>query len=126
MVTTKRDAEELAVSEMNRQSSFLNCFGTKVVLYSGTATLIGMCGIPAIFSWIGFGSVGVSAGSWAAWWQATHFAPSIFGLVQSATATGAASALVTKIGVGSAVMKAYYDAQMKKESNQIPPSKQDD
>jgi hypothetical protein len=116
MEPTKQDNHELTMSEMNQQSSFWSRFGKKAVIYSGVTALVGMYGIPAVFGWIGFSSIGVTAGSLAAWWQATHFAPSIFALMQSATATGTAGALVTKVGVGSAVMKAYYDAKMKNQN----------
>lgn len=126
METTKNDSQELTVSDVNSQSSFLNHFGKKFALYAGATALVGMFGVPAVFSWIGFGSVGVTAGSWAAWWQATHFAPGIFSLVQSATATGAVSALATKVGVGGAVIKAYYDARMKNQNNQASPSSQEE
>lgn len=118
METTNKESQEVAGSEISPQSSFLRRFGTKVVVYSGAAAIVGMCGIPALFSWIGFGSIGVTTGSWAAWWQASHFVPGIFGILQSATTTGAASALFTKVGVGGAVMKAYYEAKMKSQNDQ--------
>jgi hypothetical protein len=116
MEPTKQDNQELVISETNQQSSFWSRFGKRAVIYSGATALVGMCGIPVVFSWIGFSSIGVATGSWAAWWQATHFAPSIFALMQSVTATGTASAFITKVGVGSALAKAYYDAKMKNQN----------
>ncbi|CAF4652356.1 unnamed protein product [Rotaria sp. Silwood1] len=103
----------------NQQHSFLFRFGTRTLVYTGVAGVVGMFGIPAAFSWIGFSSIGVTAGSWAAWWQATHFVPGIFGIMQSVTATGAVGVLFTKVGMGAGVIKAYMDAKNNQTETKI-------
>jgi len=125
METTKQDTKNMAVSnnneligDNNQPSSFLRRFGIKAAVYTGATALVGLYGVPVVFSWIGFSSIGVTAGSYAAWWQSIHFVPGMFGFMQSVTATGAAGAFVTKVGVGGALMKAYIDARANKSEKE--------
>ncbi|CAF3642929.1 unnamed protein product, partial [Rotaria sp. Silwood2] len=60
---TKDDATVSNNNELvdtnNQQHSFLMRFGTRALVYTGIAGVVGMFGIPAAFSFIGFSSIGV-------------------------------------------------------------------
>ncbi|CAF1151208.1 unnamed protein product [Rotaria sordida] len=126
METIKQDTKDVTVGNNNelintnnQQNSFALRFVKRASVYTGVICVVGMFGVPTALSWIGFTSMGVTVGSWAAWWQATHFVPGIFSLMQSVTATGAVGALFIKVGIGAALTKAFIDAS--KTSNETKP-----
>ena len=108
---TPNNSNEFISNNNQQEHCFLRRFGTKTLVYGGATALVGLYGVPAVFGWIGFSSIGVTAGSWAAWWQSTHVIPGIFAFMQSTTATGGARLLITKFGLGASMMKAFADAR---------------
>jgi hypothetical protein len=96
----------------NQQISPLRRHGPTLIGYGSIAALAGLYGVPTVLGWVGFKATGVAVGSWAAWWQSTQVAPTVFATIQSASVTGAASALVTKIGLATVAGKAYIDAKI--------------
>ncbi len=111
METSKQSTEELNASDTEHQHSFLRRLATKTALYCGGAVLVGSYAVPAMFSFIGFTSTGVTMGSLAASWQATHSLSGFFGLIQSASATNALGAAITNVGIGVGLVGAYQAAR---------------
>ena len=79
-----------------------------MIVYNSLAALAGCYGLPLLFGLIGFSSADIATGLVAAWWQSTHFLPSIFSLVQSATA---ATKTITTFVLGDALLKAVLDTK---------------
>jgi hypothetical protein len=111
METSKQDIEELPVSDRDHRHSFLRRFARNAALYCGGAVLVGSYAVPAVVGLTGFASTGITLGSLAASWQATHFLPNVFGLMQSLSATNALGAVITKFGIGIGLMGAYQGAK---------------
>jgi hypothetical protein len=85
--------------------------------YAATATAVGVYGVPALLAYMGFTATGITAGSWAAWYQATYGVGTAFSWLQSVSMTGVAASAVTKIGVGAAALKSYlFSDDCKKKS----------
>lgn len=76
--------------------------------YAATAAAVGAVGVPALLASMGFTATGITAGSWAAWYQATYRIGTIFSWFQSVSMTGVAAAAVTQVGVAAAAVKSYF------------------
>ncbi|WAR17938.1 hypothetical protein MAR_032532 [Mya arenaria] len=71
---------------------------------SVTAGVAALVGFPAALSALGFGSAGVTAGSFAAWFQGPYVAAgSFFSLAQSAGAAGLAFGTKAALFLGGAI-----------------------
>ncbi len=80
----------------------------QIVGYGGVAVAAGTYGVPFVLAKLGFTATGIIGGSIAAWWQSTGIASSVFSAVQSASMTGAAAGMMTKIGVTAAAVNSYF------------------
>ena len=76
--------------------------------YAATAMAVGSLGVPALLTSMGFGTIGIIPGSWAAWYQATYGIGTVFSWFQSVSMTGTVAAAVTKVGVGLAFAKSFF------------------
>ena len=90
----------------------------KFLGYGGLAVAVGMYGIPFVLAELGFSTVGVVGGSFAAWWQSVGVAPTLFSAVQSTSMTGGAAALVTKLGVTASAAKSYFSSCVTTQSSE--------
>jgi hypothetical protein len=97
------------------------CVADKVLKflgYGGLAAATSTYGIPFVLGKLGFSTVGIAGGSFAAWWQSTGLAPGLFATIQSFSMTGAAASIMTKIGVSAAGVKSYFSScDVKTSSN---------
>jgi hypothetical protein len=82
----------------------------KFLGYGGLAAAAGTYGVPFVLAQLGFTATGVIGGSLAAWWQSVGIAPSVFATFQSASMTGAAATMMTKIGISAAALKSYFSS----------------
>ena len=99
-VCSKLGLNEDRCCQLSKLSSF-----TK---YAAAAASAGLIGVPALLASMGFTATGITAGSWAAWYQATYGVGTVFSWLQSASMTGVVATAVTKVGVGIAVVKSYF------------------
>ncbi|CAF3688019.1 unnamed protein product [Rotaria sp. Silwood1] len=130
MGTIKQDTKDVTVNNNNessdtnnQQNTFFVRFGKRIFVYTGAAGIVCYIGVPTALSWIGFSSTGVKLGSLAAAWQSTHYFSSIFSLVHSAAATGAAKGVITSVGVTGALAQAFNDAKKKTKETKIDNNK---
>jgi hypothetical protein len=99
-VCAKLGLNEDQCCELGKASSFAG--------YAATAAAVGTVGIPALLGYMGFTTTGITAGSWAAWYQSTYGIGTAFSWLQSVSMTGTASAAVTKVGFAAAAVKSYF------------------
>ncbi|CAF5133925.1 unnamed protein product, partial [Rotaria sp. Silwood1] len=77
-------------------------------IYAAAAAAVGTLGVPAVLASMGFTTTGITAGSWAAWYQATYGIGTVFSWLQSVSMTGTAAMSVTKAGVVVAAVQSYF------------------
>jgi len=99
-VCSKLGLNEDQCCKLSKVSSFAG--------YAATAAAVGTVGIPALLASMGFTTTGITAGSWAAWYQSTYGIGTAFSWLQSVSMTGTAAAAVTKLGVAAAAVKSYF------------------
>jgi hypothetical protein len=99
-VCSKLGLNEDQCCKLSKASSFAG--------YAATATAVGTVGIPALLASMGFTTTGITAGSWAAWYQSTYGVGTAFSWLQSVSMTGIFAATVTKVGVVAAAVKSYF------------------
>ena len=76
-----------------------------IPLLVGCCAIAGTCLVPVLLTAIGFGPAGIIAGSIAAFFQTPFIAAgSLFAILQSIGATGAAAAIGVKIGFAASVL----------------------
>ena len=114
MEASKENAEVIVVNDNRHRYLLSHQFATRAAIYCGGIGLVGVFGVPALFSTIGFTAAGPAAASFAASWQAAGFLPGVFSLVQSAAATNAIGLTAAKAGIAVGPLKAYYDAKLAK------------
>ena len=101
------------VCDILKLSDDLCCTADKTLQalgYGGLAAAAGTYGIPFVLAKVGFTAAGIAGGSLAAWWQSMGVAQGVFSAVQSASVTGAATSIITKIGASAVVMKHYFSS----------------
>lgn len=80
----------------------------------GLAVVVGTYGVPFVLAKLGFASVGIVGGSFAALWQASGRLPWLFATIQSGAMSGAAASISTKVGVAAAAIKSCFTGRKKK------------
>ncbi|CAF1513887.1 unnamed protein product [Adineta ricciae] len=110
-VCEKLNLDEDQCCKLGKTSSF--------IAYASAAVAAGAVGVPAVLCYMGFTATGITAGSWAAWYQATYGIGTVFSYLQSVSVTGALVAPVTKVGIGIAAIKSFvFGGDCKKKSTQ--------
>lgn len=99
-VCSKLGLNEDQCCKLGKVSSF--------VVYATVATAAGTVGVPALLAYMGFTATGITAGSWAAWYQATYGIGTAFSWLQSVSMTGSAAATATKLGVAVVGTISYF------------------
>jgi hypothetical protein len=112
------DQLELTADQCDMADKALKFLG-----YGGLAVAAGTYGIPFVLAKLGFSAAGIVGGSLAAWWQSTGIAPSLLATFQSASMTGTAAAITTKMGVIAAAVKSYSSSRDTKTSSETENSK---
>ncbi|CAF4922859.1 unnamed protein product, partial [Rotaria sp. Silwood2] len=108
-VCSKLGLNEDQCCKLSKVSSFAG--------YAAAAAAFGTVGIPALLAYMGFTATGITAGSWAAWYQSTYAIGTAFSWLQSVSMTGIVASAVTKTGVVVVGIKSYFfSSDCKKKS----------
>ena len=100
IVCSKLGLNDDQCCKLGKTSSFVG--------YAATAAAVGTVGIPALLASMGFTATGITAGSWAAWYQSVYGVGTAFSWLQSVSMTGTVAAAATKIGIAAAGIKSYF------------------
>ena len=93
---------------LNEDQCFKLGKASSFAAYAAAAAAAGAVGVPAVLASMGFAGTGITAGSWAAWYQSTYGIGTAFSWLQSVSMTGWAAGAATKLGVMAAGAKTYF------------------